>query len=484
MQYRKIANCRPGATILLVVVMALTVLTSAAADIDDAQRLYLEGDYAAAVEMLRPVVRRSPRDANANYLLGASLAALGDFDQARPYLTKAGERGKTDAYRLLAEDALSRYQPDEASEYVDSWRARLARTRKANTEDADRMASRVVMLRNMMARVERIEILDSLVVPQEDFFRAYRLSGPAGRILPPEAVRRIGAGNDAMDLGPAYMPENRTEMLWSQADSTGAMSLWGAGILDDGTIDHPRPLDDNLGEGGWASFPFLMPDGMTLYFANTGENSLGGYDIFMTRRTHDDESGDSYMQPQNLGLPYNSADDDYMLAIDENSGLGWWATDRNHITDSLTIYVFAPSEMRVNVEPDDSCLVALAALSDISLTRRPDVDYQALLAERLPRQDVGSQASGPLFTLDIAGRLYTSLSDFSSNAARAAMTEYLGARLTLERHLEAENALRQRYGAGDTSVANEILASEGETARQRARLRELLNSVVRLESQK
>lgn len=484
MQSRTIAKRHRGARILLALAMTATALTSPAATLDDAQSLYLQGDYAAVVEMLKPVVRRSPRDANANYLLGASLAAMGDFGQARPYLVKAGDRGKTDAYRLLAENALSRYQPDEASDYVDSWRAKLSRLRSANTDDADRMASRVVMMRNMLARVERIEVLDSLVVPKDDFFRAYRLSGPAGRILPPEAVRRIGAGDDATDLGPAYMPENKTEMLWSQADSTGTMELWGAGILDDGTIDHPKPLDPGLGEGGWASFPFLMPDGMTLYFANTGENSLGGYDIFMTRRTHDDESGDSYMQPQNLGLPYNSAADDYMLAIDENAGLGWWATDRNLIPDSLTIYVFAPSEMRVNVEPDDSCLVALASLSDISLTRRAGVDYRALLAERLPRGNAANQGNVPLFALDIGGRLYTSLSDFSGNGARSAMTEYLGARVALERHLEAENALRQRYGAGETSLGQQILDSEAETARMRERLRSLLGSVVRLESRK
>ena len=95
-----------------------------------------------------------------------------------------------------------------------------------------------------------------------------------------------------------------------------------------------------------------MPDGVTLYFANNGENSLGGYDIFMTRRSDGDGEGKEYFQPQNVGMPYNSPFNDFMMAIDEASGLGWWATDRNQIPGKVTVYVFIPSQMRVNVEPD------------------------------------------------------------------------------------------------------------------------------------
>ena len=97
-----------------------------------------------------------------------------------------------------------------------------------------------------------------------------------------------------------------------------------AGILDDGSLDHPMPMDSTLAEGADSAFPFLMPDGVTLYFANNGGNSLGGYDIFMTRRS-DDADGRSYMQPQNIGMPYNSPYDDYMLAIDaQRISLRFW----------------------------------------------------------------------------------------------------------------------------------------------------------------
>ena len=196
------------------------------------------------------------------------------------------------------------------------------------------------------------------------------------------------------------------------------------------------PMDSTLAEGADSAFPFLMPDGVTLYFANNGGNSLGGYDIFMTRRS-DDADGRSYMQPQNIGMPYNSPYDDYMLAIDENSGLGWWATDRNRIPDSLTVYVFVPAQMRVNVEVSDPNLARLARLSDISLTRNEGVDYDAMLRQRLPKASPADTEAGSVFSIDIAGKVYTTLADFSNPDAKSAMAEYLAADAALRRpHLQ------------------------------------------------
>ncbi|MDE5661888.1 MAG: hypothetical protein K2I04_04595, partial [Muribaculaceae bacterium] len=242
-------------------------------------------------------------------------------------------------------------------------------------------------------------------------------------------------------------------------------------------------LDNSLGDGGDARYPFLMPDGMTLYFAANGNGSLGGYDIFMTRRSEGDD-GREYFQPQNVGMPYNSPYDDYLLAIDEASGLGWWATDRNRIPDKVTIYIFAPSQMRVNADPSDPDIEALARLSDISLTQRPDVDYKELLASKLPARDASGEtiAASPRFMLDMGnGKVYSSLSDFRNDRARSAMLEALAAEASLRKHLLKENELRERYRKGDRSVADAILDSERETTRLRERIRSQRNAAVRQE---
>ena len=448
--------------------------------VDDARKLYADGNYEAVIEKLKPVVKKTPKDGNATFFLGASYYALGQTDLAKGPLTVAEGRGVAEASRMLAEMALDRYDADAAEEHLDAWNATLKKQKKSQPESLSALTSRMIKLRNMLDRVERIEVIDSLLVDKDTFFNAYRLSSTAGRILPPEAVSRIGAGSGLEKLSTAYIPENNSEVLWGAADSTGVFALYSADILDDGTVDHTVRLPDFLAEGGDAMFPFLMPDGMTLYFANNGENSLGGYDIFMTRRN---DSND-YFQPQNVGMPYNSPYDDYMLAIDEASGLGWWATDRNRIEDKVTIYIFAPSQMRVNADPSDPDLRSLAMLSDISLTHKDGVDYQALLASRLPAQPAGNGASAsPSFAIDMGnGKVYTKLSDFRNDRARSAMLDALAAEASLRNHLAKEDALRERYRKGDRSLASDILASENETASLRERVRSQRNAAVRLET--
>ena len=455
-----------------------------AAPIDDAKKLYADGDYAAAIEQLQALLKKSPRDGNVNYYLGASLMAVGQTDEALAPLRQAQTRGVADASRLLAQYAIDRYDVEQAETELDKWEAQLKKSRKPVPEEHAEMSSRVVQLSNMMDRVEKIEVIDSISCDAATFFQAYRLSNEAGKILPGDAVRRIGAGSDTQTLSAAYLPESRTEVLWAQTGEDGKYQLYGADILDDGTISHPAPLGDQLAEGGNALFPFLMPDGVTLYFANDGENSLGGYDIFMTRRTAGDD-GPEYFQPQNVGMPYNSPFNDYLLAIDEASGLGWWATDRNAEPGKVTVYVFIPSEVRVNAAPDDPNLHDLARLSDITLTQKPGTDYKALLASRLPEkaENGADDSSSPRFELDNGrGTVYTRLSDFKNSGARSAMLEALGVEAELRKQLDREEALRERWRKGDRSVSQDILESEQTTAQMRRRAAAMRNNAVRLET--
>jgi len=444
------------------------IATAIAGPVDEARKLYRSGDYVAAAELMKPVVKRSPKDGNANFFYGASLFQLGDYAGAEGPLTVAEGRSVAEAAQILAGMSLDRYDVDGAEEHLDKWAAILKKGKKSIPSEHDAMNSRLIRLRNMLDRVERIEILDSLSVDSADFFSYYRLSREAGRILPPDAVGRLVSSGFDDELSTAYMPENNTEILWSAADSTGTYRLYGADILDDGTVDHAAPLDDKLGEGGDAKFPFLMPDGVTLYYANNGENSIGGYDIFMTR-SRDGEDGK-----------------DYLLAIDEETGIGWWATYRNRVPGKVTIYVFAPSQMRVNADPDDPNLAALAMLSDTSLSRREGVDYEELLASRLPQtsDEAGHRsAASPRFALDMGnGKVYYRLSDFSNERARSAMLDALGAEARLRNHLEAEEAMREKYRRGDRSLAGAILESERQTETLRRQAASQRNTAVRLET--
>ena len=449
---------------------------AAAGPLDAPKRLFLDGEYEQALPALEALHKKSPRDGNTAYYLGATLAAMDRGSEAVAPLKVAEGRGVADASRLLAELALEQYRPEDASAHLDRWETALRKNRKAEIPDAlEEMQTRAVAMRNMMERVERVEIIDSLTVDASDFFRHYRLSPGAGRLSD-------GAGS-VDDAWLVYTPECGREMFWtSMPDSAGSVAIMSAAILDDGTVEGVSQLKTGM-EADATAFPFLMPDGVTLYFAAKGPESLGGYDIFMTRRTDDG----SFLQPQNVGMPYNSPANDYMLAIDEGAGIGWWATDRNAPEGKVTIYEFVPSQMRVNVEPDAPDLAARARILSIAATQDPDKDCDALRrrVNELARADgTGTSAGEETRTFAIAmadGRVYTRLADFGNAEARRAMESVLGIDDEIAAICADLETLRDKFRNGNTSVAPRIRGLESELEKARTRRRSAANKVVRLE---
>lgn len=456
--------------LLCLLAMGIGFAQASAAPIDEARKLYKDGKYNEAVNMLSQMRKASPRDGTVNYYLGASLWELGRGGEAVAPLKTAEDRGVADASRLLAEIALDSYDVDTAEDHLDRWRDKLAKSKK-DPEGLEEMRSRIVMLRNMLERVEKIEIVDSINVDRIDFFTHYRLSPEAGRILLPEDV-------DVNARTMVYVPQNNSEMIWAESDSTGFSALMSASILDDGSLDHPMRLNGEFSEGGDADYPFLMPDGMTLYYAATGDASLGGYDIFMTRR-----SDDGFLQPQNMGMPYNSPYNDFMLAIDEATGAGWFASDRLQIPGKITIYIFVPSQTRVNYSPDDPQLLNRARITSITDTQTAAAEEMRKRLESVEEGAMHRARNIKSFVLSMGnGQVYTSLDDFKNRQARREMSSLIKEEAQLEAQVARLNQLRERYANGEKYLAEQILDAESAIEFGRSNLAELRNKVIRLET--
>ena len=68
---------------------------------------------------------------------------------------------------------------------------------------------------------------------------------------------------------------------------------------------------------------FMHPDGKTLYFSSKGHNSMGGYDIFKSVF----ENG-KWSEPENIGYPVNTPDDDVFFSIAANGMHGYFSSIR------------------------------------------------------------------------------------------------------------------------------------------------------------
>ena len=201
---------------------------------------------------------------------------------------------------------------------------------------------------------------------KDSFFKNYKLSKSAGSIEGLKELNELTLG-DSITM--AFVSEDRDLVFWSAKNEDGENRINEAKGLLDGDWIVEESLTGEFEKAGNYIYPFLSQDGQTLYFASDGEGSMGGFDIFMSRRN---PFTGEYSQPMNIGMPFNSPANDYLIAVDEENGLGWWATDRNAEEGNVTVYVYILDDVRKNYAPDTENLKNYAKITDYKATQDPE----------------------------------------------------------------------------------------------------------------
>lgn len=403
-------------------------------------------------------------------------------DNALARRRKAVKRDNAAELYKQAVDSADAYRFAAASSLLERCEEAIPSRGKSPVSEADIdiLRERVERGLLMMDRVEKIVVIDSVTVPLANFFAHYRLDPAAGSLNGADVLPQ---GVEAVEGSSVFVPENGGSMLWAAPDSAGRVVISEVSLLADGSLEpvssHPElNIEAEDGSPVNALFPFLMADGVTLYYATDNpELSLGGYDIFFTRR-----DGDSFMLPQNMGMPYNSPANDYLLAIDEITGTGWWATDRHCPgTDSVTIYRFIPNELRVNYNIQDTpSLSSLARLDNYRATQPEGADYSDLLAK--PHRTARDKKS-PAFRMSIPGRgIITSLDQLRTPQGKAAARHWLQLREQLAADTVRLAKARRDYAAGRHDAESRIRSLEQSIPSLRREIRTALNDVVLAET--
>lgn len=402
-------------------------------------------------------------------LMGTALPSLLTAQRASADLASLLERGR---------EAFLDYDFDKALKFYAEYRQKAKRARQPIVEDIDRYEAQAKTGLRLMEVVQQLVVIDSVAVPAVDFFKHVRIPASAGFLMPAEEIPfKDGAEYASM----AFTPESQSLMLWAQPDSLGNFRIVESARLVDGSYAEPVYTPDFLGAGGDADFPTLSPDGVTLWYSSDGDGSMGGYDIFETVR---DAATGEYMPPSNVGMPFNSPYDDFLLVTDEQNGVGWWATDRNSLEDMVTLYVYMLPEMRRNVDPESDDLMSLARLSEYKLTWEADtLDNSAQytqLASEIRAIRPGARPKPAEFHFQVSGgKVYTRYDQLPDPRSRTAMKNYQKGLADFDKERAALDALRRQYAAGRTSSLSErILEREKSVDAARHALRKLRNEVL------
>ena len=317
---------------------------------------------------------------------------------------------------------------------------------------------------NMREMTQQIIIVDSIVVNKDQFLASIRLSSECGQLM------NTGAFFRNQLQGTLYLNEMGNKVYFSQPDGH-QQQLYTADKLGN-EWSKPQPLQ-GLSEGiDEASYPFMLTDGLTFYFAGKGEESIGGYDIFMTR--YDSRSG-SFLKPENIGMPFNSEANDYMYAIDEANRIGYFVSDRRQPEGKVCIYIFIPSDTRKtydNSKYTEEQIRNFADIASIADTWGNGTERKAAL-DRIKSKYATHDVPGQLVSTGDAALAV----EFHSKEANSLYQKLLKEQNALDIVNSSLDMLRQKYHKANASERNsmksEILKLEEQALQLNASVKQL-----------
>lgn len=325
------------------------------------------------------------------------------------------------SHQQSAEQLIQSYRFSEAARLLQK-EIDVARSSGRSTLRIEADLQRANLGIDMLRGTERVCFVDSIVVSRTKMLSKLNLSVNAGKIVNLKDVMSSETLASGQYGQAGYINELRDRIIFSKSDSAGCASNLHIAYHVGNGWSAPTPLNGMHDISSEQDFPFLMPDGVTLYYAAQGAESLGGYDLFVTRYNPETKQ---YLKAENLGMPFNSPANDYLLAIDERVQLGFLVTDRNQPADSVCIYTFIPNSTRDIYEMSDANKIKVmhaAMLHSISETQT-DEKIVAAARERLTnllahRTTDNVRTQGQHFYVINNEIVYTQLSQFRSETAK------------------------------------------------------------------
>jgi tetratricopeptide (TPR) repeat protein len=431
----------------------MSVLGISAQTHSSANDLFQKGDYVEAQQAYAKLLKSYPTNALYLYRYARCAQEQGDYSTALKYFDKAGDRYML-KYFYLGEIYMELWQPDNAIAAYNTY-LKSQNEQNERLEHIQAQMRYAQKLRRYLRRVEQLVVIDSVEVPFDSMLHVCQLSAEAGRLLLDSAHSLI------------YTNQRDDRRIQTAYIDSGSVIVSSHRLLDGWSAVDTLPQSVNFTKQ--QSSPYLLSDGVTLYFAANDTNGLGGLDLYVSRYNMTTES---YTTPENLGMPYNSPANEYMFLLDELRGIAYLSTDRFAKAGRVHVYSFEIAEQKQYHSQTDS-LVAYARLESFNRAIPEAVVHET--------SHVSLQPTDVIYFVLNDSVVYTSLSDFISSGAAEKYVEWqqLSGQMLQEQtdlvQLRAEYATA--HDAKQKELASVILRLENNQSQLQAKCYDLLQEV-------
>ena len=138
---------------------------------------------------------------------------------------------------------------------------------------------------------------------------------------------RLGStiNTGARETHASVSSDNNTLYFTSDREGGGGgMDIYLSKRLPNGEWSKAINLGNQINTKYDEEGPFIHPDGNTLFFSSRGHNSIGGFDVFFSNRMPDG----NWTQPQNIGYPINTADDEYFFVTSPDGKRAYYSSSQ------------------------------------------------------------------------------------------------------------------------------------------------------------
>jgi outer membrane protein OmpA-like peptidoglycan-associated protein len=113
----------------------------------------------------------------------------------------------------------------------------------------------------------------------------------------------------------------------------GGIDIYKSTKIKEGEWSKPENIGAPVNTEYDEDAPFVTEDGKTLYFASTGHEGFGNFDIYKSEMIDG-----KWSAPVNLGQPINSPANDIFMVVDNTSSVGYFSSSRAGGFGDMDIY--------------------------------------------------------------------------------------------------------------------------------------------------
>ena len=335
---------------------------------ENAYNLFVAKNFEEALPFFSQLLSIYPKDPEFNYGYGVCLVEVNrETKKALKYLNYAlTSIDNSKIYYYIGKAYHFNYNFLEAINSFEEFKQKASKKELAES-DVNRLIEMCNSGTELVKYANQLIILENKQVKKENFFKSYEINDFGGNIIskPIEFKTKIDKKLDQSSIM-IYSPERDVYISSYGENKTNKKDLYSLKKQPDGTWSKPINLGAVINTPFDEDYPYIHPDGKTLYFCSKGHNSMGGYDIF---RSIYDSTTSSWSKPTNLDFPTNSPYDDIFYVSDKNEDIAYFSSNRETDKEKTSVY-------KIQVEKNP-VKVKIQSIDDIIQTARLDITIMA-----------------------------------------------------------------------------------------------------------